>query len=203
MRMRIAKTHSQDATRGAFLITELGDRIGLARALSEATAPTRERRSARDPGRVLRDLRVSVADGGDGVADLGALRGQEVPFGPVASETAAHRVVKSIDAEALDRIRAARAAARARALDPGARPQTITLDIDATLLPRATGCACKGAGQLARSRPKRIRHRLLHVAARLAFSGRRARLRLQASWPWAEELVAAFARLSALPAPSG
>jgi hypothetical protein len=39
MRMRIAKTHSQDATRGAFLITELGDRIGLARALSEATAP--------------------------------------------------------------------------------------------------------------------------------------------------------------------
>lgn len=56
------------------------------------------------------------------------------------------------------------------------------------------------AGELARSRPKQLRHRLLHVAGRLAFSGRRARLRLQASWPWAPELAAAFARLKALPA---
>ncbi|MBS1864147.1 MAG: transposase [Actinobacteria bacterium] len=58
-------------------------------------------------------------------------------------------------------------------------------------------------GELARSRPGRLRHRLLHVAARLAFSGRRARLRLQAGWPWAEEPVAAFAKLRALPAPAG
>ena len=59
------------------------------------------------------------------------------------------------------------------------------------------------SGELARSQPKRLRHRLLHVAARLAFSGRRATLRLQASWPWAAELAAAFARLKALPVPSG
>ena len=58
-------------------------------------------------------------------------------------------------------------------------------------------------GELARSRPKRLRHRLLHVAARLAFSGRRARLRLQASWPWARELVAAFEKLKSLPAATG
>jgi hypothetical protein len=43
----------------------------------------------------------------------------------------------------------------------------------------------------------------LHVAARLAFSGRRAKLRLQAGWPWATEVAAAFARLGALPAPGG
>jgi hypothetical protein len=59
------------------------------------------------------------------------------------------------------------------------------------------------SGELARSRPKRLRHRLLHVAARLAFSGRRARLRLQASWPWARELVAAFEKLKSLPAATG
>lgn len=59
------------------------------------------------------------------------------------------------------------------------------------------------SGELARSRPKRLRHRLLHVAARLAFSGRRARLRLQASWPWARDLVAAFERLRSLPAAAG
>ncbi len=59
------------------------------------------------------------------------------------------------------------------------------------------------SGELSRSEPKRLRHRLLHTAARLAFSGRRAKLRLQRSWPWAGELAAAFARLAALPAPAG
>ena len=58
-------------------------------------------------------------------------------------------------------------------------------------------------GELARCEPKRLRYRLLHVAARLAFSARQAKLRLQASWPWARELAAAFARLKALPAPAG
>lgn len=119
---------------GAYLLTELADRLGLTAALSEAMTPTRERRSAHDPGVVLRDLCVSVADGGDCITDLGVLRGQEALFGPVASETTAHRVVKSIDGELLDRIREARAAARARAWDAGARPETITLDFDATLL---------------------------------------------------------------------
>ncbi len=56
-------------------------------------------------------------------------------------------------------------------------------------------------GELAKAEPKRLRYRLLHVAARLAFSGRRARLRIQATWPWANELAHAFARLKALPAP--
>ena len=58
-------------------------------------------------------------------------------------------------------------------------------------------------GELARCEPKRLRYRLLHTAARLAISGRRARLRLQRSWPWAAELAAAFRRLKALPAPAG
>jgi hypothetical protein len=44
-----------------------------------------------------------------------------------------------------------------------------------------------------------LRYRLLHVGARLAFHGRQAKLRLQASWPWAGDLAAAFARLQALP----
>ncbi len=119
---------------GAYLLTELTDRIGLTEALSAAMAPTRERRSAHDPGVVLRDLVVSIADGGDCVQDLGVLRGQEALFGTVASETTAQGVVKSIDAELIEEIRAARATARARAWDAGARPETITLDIDATLL---------------------------------------------------------------------
>ena len=160
MRMRFTTTHSRDQedTRkvnakatartvevtadddglvshaGAFLLTELADRLGLTAALAEAMAPTRERRSAHDPGHVLRDLAVSIADGGECITDLGVMRGQEALFGAVASETTAHRVVKSIDSERLDSIRAARAKARQRAWKAGARPQTITLDIDATIL---------------------------------------------------------------------
>lgn len=58
-------------------------------------------------------------------------------------------------------------------------------------------------GELAKAEPKRVRYRMLHVAARLAFHGRRGRLRLQHDWPWATELAAAFARLKALPAAIG
>ena len=55
-------------------------------------------------------------------------------------------------------------------------------------------------GELAKAEPKRLRYRLLHVAARLAFHGRRGKLRLQHDWPWAEQLLAAFHKLKALPA---
>jgi hypothetical protein len=55
-------------------------------------------------------------------------------------------------------------------------------------------------GELAKAEPKKLRHRLLHVAARLAFHGRRGKLRLQHDWPWTEQLLAAFQKLKALPA---
>jgi hypothetical protein len=58
-------------------------------------------------------------------------------------------------------------------------------------------------GELAKLEPKRLRYRLLHVAGRLAFSGRRARLHLQDTWPWAAELLTAFQSLETLPAASG
>jgi hypothetical protein len=119
---------------GAFLLVELADRLALTAALSEAMAPSRERRSAHDPGAVLRDLAVAIADGGDHLSDLGVLRGQEALFGAVASETTAHRVLKSIDTGLLEAIRAARAKALAKAWDAGARPEELILDIDASLL---------------------------------------------------------------------
>jgi hypothetical protein len=119
---------------GAYLLVEMADRLGLTEALSRAMAPTRERRSSHDPGAVLRDLAVAVADGGDYVSDLGVLRGQHALFGVVASESTAHRVIKSIDGEALEAIRAARAVALSKAWDAGARPQELILDVDASLL---------------------------------------------------------------------
>jgi hypothetical protein len=119
---------------GLALVVELTDRVGLTDAMSEALASTRERRSRHDPGRVLRDVAVMLADGGDCVTDMDAYRGQERLFGARASETTTHRVIKSIDEQLLGGLRAARAVARARVWNAGARPDMITLNIDATLL---------------------------------------------------------------------
>jgi hypothetical protein len=52
-------------------------------------------------------------------------------------------------------------------------------------------------GPLKLAEPKRLRHRLLHVAGRIVRHGRRTRLRLQADWPWTDTLTNAFARLRA------
>ena len=119
---------------GSALLSRLADRVGLTDALSGAMAPTRSRRAGHDPGRVLRDLAVMLADGGDALCDLGALRHQPDLFGGVASDSTAWRVIDSVDEEGLVAIRDARARARARAWELGVRPTEVVLDIDATLV---------------------------------------------------------------------
>ncbi|MDQ0798337.1 IS1380 family transposase [Streptomyces sp. B1I3] len=57
-------------------------------------------------------------------------------------------------------------------------------------------------GELAAAEPKKLRYRLLHVAARLTRGGRRPRLRISATWPWRHELTTAFPRLATLPRPA-
>ena len=54
-------------------------------------------------------------------------------------------------------------------------------------------------GHLAKAEPKTLRYRILHTAARLARSGRRRRLKIAASWPWAAAIVTAWDRITALP----
>jgi Transposase DDE domain group 1 len=53
-------------------------------------------------------------------------------------------------------------------------------------------------GELARAEPKRLRYTLLHAAGIVVRSGRQTRLRIAAGWPWANQLVDAFTRVSAL-----
>ena len=119
---------------GSAALTELADRLGWTAALSRGMAPTRRRRSAHDPGRVVRDLIVSIADGGDCLADLSVLREQPELFGEVASPPTAWRVIESITPERLGVLREARRQARERAWANGAAPERITLDFDATLV---------------------------------------------------------------------
>jgi hypothetical protein len=102
---------------GSRLLSGLADRSGLTEAFSDALDGLRERRAGHDPGRVLTDLVVLLADGGRSISDLAVLRDQSTLFGPVASTATAWRVLDKIDAAALTRVRAARASARERLWD--------------------------------------------------------------------------------------
>ena len=117
---------------GTVLLALTAQRLGLMDGLSGALAGTRERRSAHDPGRVLCDLAVMPADGGQCVSDLQALAGQPALFGNLASVPTARRVLLSIGQPQIDRVRQARALARARAWEAGAAPERVVLDFDAT-----------------------------------------------------------------------
>jgi hypothetical protein len=119
---------------GLGLVAEVADNLGLTDALGLAMAPTRQRRSAHDPGKVLVDLALALVDGGDCLSDLSTLRNQSELFGVVASTPTAYRVVDSVDNQVREAIAAARAAARRRAWEGGARPGWIVLDLDATLV---------------------------------------------------------------------
>ena len=130
----------------------LADRIGLTAALSEATDGLRERRAGHDPGRVLVDVAVAIANGARSISDVQSLADQEGlhgPSGSVASTATIWRVLAGIDGAMLAEIRRARAVARDRAWLargeltgselPGSRAagrlisQTV-LDLDATLV---------------------------------------------------------------------
>jgi hypothetical protein len=121
---------------GSALLAQVADKTGLTRALSGALAGLRQRRGGHDPGRVVRDLAVMLADGGDCLADLRAVRDQQALFGPVASDATAFRAIDRIasDPAGLDRLRAAHARARARVWLLTGAPEQVTIDLDATLI---------------------------------------------------------------------
>jgi hypothetical protein len=117
---------------GTSLLALTARRLGLTDGLSRALEDTRSRRSAHDPGRVLCDLAVMVADGGRCVSDLAVLAGQGALFGDVASVSTARRVALSVGPAEIDGIRRARAVARGRAWKAGGAPDRVILDFDAT-----------------------------------------------------------------------
>src|SRR5690349_14148184 len=55
---------------GSRLLAGMADHSGLTGAFSDALAGLRERRGGHDPGRVLTDLAVVLADGGRSISDL-------------------------------------------------------------------------------------------------------------------------------------
>jgi Transposase DDE domain group 1 len=97
---------------GSRLPADSAEVTGLEPGFVDALAPLRQRAGGHAPGRVALDLAVMLADGGEAISDLAVLRDQADLFGPVASDPTAWRVLKSIDAAAIARLRGARAIAR-------------------------------------------------------------------------------------------
>jgi Transposase DDE domain group 1 len=100
---------------GTRLLADVAAATGLPQVFDAAAGHARQRRSAHAPGRVLTDLAVLLADGGEAISDLAALRHQPGLFGCVASTATAWRVLDGIDTAGLDAVKQARAQARERA----------------------------------------------------------------------------------------
>jgi hypothetical protein len=131
---------------GARLLLSTAQTVGLTTALSAALAPWRRPLTRHDPGKIITDLAVSLAIGGDCLADLAQLRASPEVFGPVASDPTVSRLVDALAADApaaLAAINTARAAARERAWSlagqhapdrQASAASPLVIDVDATLV---------------------------------------------------------------------
>jgi hypothetical protein len=128
---------------GMLVLAEAARVTGLGRGLSGGLARWRASRAVHDPGKILTDLVMAVALGGDCLADVAVLRAVPELAGPVASGPVISRLITTLAADeprALRAIRTARAAARERAWAlagdraPGADGSLIPVDIDATIV---------------------------------------------------------------------
>jgi hypothetical protein len=138
-----ADGHGLVSQAGAVLLTEAARVTGLGEGLSAGLARWRAPRAVHDPGKIIADLVMTLALGGDCLADVAVLRSQPELAGPVASDPVVSRLVTALAADtprALRAIRKARAAARERAWAlagdraPGADGTLIPVDIDATIV---------------------------------------------------------------------
>lgn len=131
---------------GGVLLTETVRATGLGRVLTEALAPWRKRFAVHDPGKIVVDLAVTVALGGDALSDLATVRAEPGVYGRVASDPTVSRLISLLASDA-DRALAAidRARQQARAVAWGlagdhapnaaASPDApLVIDLDATLV---------------------------------------------------------------------
>jgi hypothetical protein len=128
---------------GMLLLVEAARVTGLGQGLGDGLARWRAPRAVHDPGKILSDLVVTLALGGDCLADVAVLRAQPQLCGPVASDPVVSRLITALAVDApraLRAIRKARAAARERAWAlagdraPGTGGSLIPVDIDATIV---------------------------------------------------------------------
>ena len=131
---------------GGVLLTRTVTATGLDRFLSSALAGWRKPLAIHDPGKIITDLALSLALGGDCLADLGLLRTEPGVYGRVASDPTVSRAITALAAEApaaLAAIDSARAGSRQRAWQLAGQhapdhatsaKHPLVIDLDATLV---------------------------------------------------------------------
>jgi hypothetical protein len=131
---------------GGLVLTETIRAVGLDQELSKTLAPWRLPLAIHCPGKVIADLAVTLALGGDCLADIALVRAEPGVYGLVASDPTVSRTIARLahDAPAaLAAIAAARASARATAWRLAGRQapdhqvtahQPLIIDVDATLV---------------------------------------------------------------------
>lgn len=131
-----ADGHGVVSHAGTGLLREAAEYTGLVDAVTSALADTYRGPWLHAPGRVFTDLAVAVADGADAISGIATLGDRADLHGPVASMPTTWRLLDRIDESHLQRVRAARATARAAAWAAGAGPDVtgeLRLDFDATI----------------------------------------------------------------------
>ncbi|WSI45583.1 IS1380 family transposase (plasmid) [Streptomyces sp. NBC_01340] len=124
------------------LLVETVRKTGLDQAISAALAPWCKPRAVHDPGKILLDVALATALGGDCLADVAMLRVEPAVFGPVASDPTVSRLIDTLAAagsRALAAIRTARSEVRDRVWQlagPEAPPADgqVIVDIDGVLV---------------------------------------------------------------------
>ena len=135
-----AGSESLISSSGLSLLAQTASVSGLSDELSAGLARWRKPTAVHDPGKVVLDLALAIAAGGDCLADVSLVRAQPELFGQVASDPTVSRLVDVLCADpvaAVAAVRAARASARAKVWDqrsPFADDDTVVVDLDATLI---------------------------------------------------------------------
>ena len=131
---------------GAVALVRTVEVTGLGQALSAALTPWRRPLASHDPGKIICDLAISLAIGGDCLADLAVLRDQPRVFGAVASDPTVSRLITTLAADApsaLAAINTARSAARSAAWTAAGHwapdhgvdaAHPVVIDLDASLV---------------------------------------------------------------------
>ena len=134
---------------GSRLLADVADKTTLTNELSQSLAGIRRPKARHDPGRVLIDLAVAVADGATRICQIAVLADQAAVFGEVASDSTCWRLLDQLDDRLLGAVAAARARARevvwtqhaeahGRAFPParvaGREVDVLVIDLDATIV---------------------------------------------------------------------
>ncbi len=135
---------------GSRLLADVADRTTLSAELSQVLSGLRRPRTRHDPGWVLVDMAVALADGATTIGEVAVIADQEAVFGAVASDSTVWRLLDRLDGRVLAAVAAARARARevvwaqhaethGRAVASsrvGGRDlgETLVIDLDATIV---------------------------------------------------------------------